>query len=110
VNVIADSSRYRCGPTTRSCYGKILQSSIVSREVTNTAQTIQREPVYLRRKQLETGNGLYRSTVYQYIKDGVFRKSVRLGPHAVDWLELEVRVWIAGRVKIARDDSRRLAK
>jgi len=52
------------------------------------AQTIQREPAFLRRKQVETRTGLSRSTIYQYIKDGVFPKPVPLGPRAVGWLEL----------------------
>jgi len=70
------------------------------------AQTVQREPAILRRKQVETRTGLSRSTIYQYIKDGAFPKPVPLGPRAVGWLESEVREWIAGRVKIARDGSR----
>ncbi len=47
------------------------------------AQTIQREPAFLRRKQVETRTGLSRSTIYQYIKDGVFPKPVPLGLRAV---------------------------
>ncbi|MBE0624548.1 MAG: AlpA family transcriptional regulator [Burkholderiales bacterium] len=72
-------------------------------------QTIQREPAFLRRKQVETRTGLSRSTIYQYIKDGVFPKPVPLGPRAVGWLESEVSDWIGERVKIARDGSQQLA-
>jgi len=57
----------------------------------------------------ETRTGLSRSTIYQYIKDGVFPKPVPLGPRAVGWLESDVSEWIAGRVKIARDGNRQLA-
>lgn len=71
-------------------------------------QTIQRELAILRRKQVETRTGLSRSTIYQYIKDGIFPKPVPLGPRAVGWLESEVSEWIAGRVKIARDGGRQL--
>jgi prophage regulatory protein len=74
------------------------------------AQPIQREPAFLRRKQVEARTGLSRSTIYQYIKDGVFPKPVPLGPRAVGWLESEVRDWIAERVKIARDASRQRAQ
>ncbi|MBE0625477.1 MAG: AlpA family transcriptional regulator [Burkholderiales bacterium] len=74
------------------------------------AQTIQREPAFLRRKQVETRTGLSRSTIYQYIKDGVFPKPVLLGPRAVGWLESEVSDWIAERVKIARGGSRQHAQ
>lgn len=73
-------------------------------------QTIQRELAILRRKQVQMRTGLSRSTIYQYIKDGVFPKPVPLGPRAVGWLESEVSEWIAERVKIARDGSRPLAK
>lgn len=71
-------------------------------------QTFQREPAFLRRKQVESRTGLSRSTIYQYIKDGVFPKPVPLGPRAVGWLESEVRDWIAERVKIARDSNRQM--
>jgi len=70
------------------------------------AQTIQRELAILRRKQVQMRTGLSRSTIYQYIKDGVFPKPVPLGPRAVGWLESDVSEWIAGRVKIARDGGR----
>ena len=66
-------------------------------------QTIQQEPAILRRKQVEARTGLSRSTIYQYVKDGMFPKPVPLGPRAVGWLESEVSDWIAGRVKIARE-------
>ena len=73
------------------------------------AQPIQRDPAFLRRKHVETRTGLSRSTIYQYMKDGVFPKPVLLGPRAVGWLESDVNEWIAGRVRIARDGARQLA-
>jgi prophage regulatory protein len=96
-------------PTTTARHGNILPPSVINCEVTTMAQTIQREPAILRRKHVETRTGLSRSTIYRYIKDGVFPKPVPLGPRAVGWLESEVSEWIAERVKIARDGSRRLA-
>ena len=69
------------------------------------AQALQREPAFLRRKQVETRTGLSRSTIYQYIKDGTFPKPVPLGPRAVGWLESDVTDWIAARVKSARGGS-----
>jgi len=69
------------------------------------AQTIQREPAILRRKQVEVRTGLSRSTIYQYVKDGAFPKPVSRGPRAVGWLESEVSEWIAGRVRSARAPS-----
>jgi prophage regulatory protein len=80
-------------------------SSTTSREATIMAQAIQREPAFLRRKQVETRTGLSRSTIYQYIKDGAFPKPVPLGPRAVGWLESDVSDWIAARVKSARSSS-----
>jgi len=74
--------------------------------VTNMKQSIQREPAFLRRRQVETCTGLSRSTIYQYIKEGVFPKPVPLGPRAVGWLESDMSDWIAARVKIARDGVR----
>ena len=72
------------------------------------AQSIQKEPAFLPRKQVETRTGLSRSTIYQYVKDGAFPKPVRLGLRAVGWLESDVSAWIATRVKIARDAGRQL--
>lgn len=62
-----------------------------------------REPTILRRRQVQQRTGLSRSTLYQYIKDGVFPASIQLGPRAVGWLESDVSDWISARVKIARD-------
>ena len=73
------------------------------------AQGIQREPAFLRRKQVETRTGLSRSTIYQYIKDGAFPRPVQLGLRAVGWLESDVSDWIAARVKVAREGSRQAA-
>jgi prophage regulatory protein len=82
------------------------QSSIQSREVTIMSQPIQREPAFLRRKQVEARTGLSRSTIYLYIKNGAFPKPVPLGPRAVGWLESDIGDWIAERLKAARDGSR----
>jgi prophage regulatory protein len=66
-------------------------------------ETFHREPSILRRKQAETRTGLARSTIYQYIKDGVFPKPVQLGPRAVGWIESEVSAWITERTKAVKD-------
>jgi prophage regulatory protein len=72
-------------------------------------EAIQREPAILRRKQVELRTGLARSTIYQYIKDGVFPKPVPLGPRAVGWVESEVSAWITERINSVRDDAKRSA-
>ena len=60
----------------------------------------------LRRKQVQAQTGLSRSTIYLYIKDGIFPKPVALGPRAVGWIESDVSDWIAARMKLARGNSR----
>jgi len=66
-------------------------------------ETIQHEPSILRRKQVQIRTGLARSTIYQYMKDGVFPKPIRLGPRAVGWIEGEVSAWINERIQSAKD-------
>jgi len=41
--------------------------------------------------------GLARSTIYAYIKQGLFPRQSRLGPGRVGWRASEVRNWIASR-------------
>ena len=59
-------------------------------------------PLILRRPQVEARTGLSRSTLYQYIQDGLFPRPVSLGPRAVGWLESEVNAWIVARTKAVR--------
>ena len=63
------------------------------------------QPRILRRPLVQQRTGLSRSTLYQYIKDGVFPAPLPLGPRAVGWLEQDVSNWIAARVKLARQRS-----
>ena len=65
-------------------------------------QKVQHEPTILRRRHVEQRTGLSRSTLYQYMKDGVFPKPVQLGLRAVGWLESDISKWIAARVKVGR--------
>ncbi|MFM9848930.1 MAG: helix-turn-helix transcriptional regulator [Hyphomicrobiaceae bacterium] len=41
--------------------------------------------------------GLSRSSIYNYVAQGLFPRQRRLGPRRVGWLASEVRAWIAGR-------------
>ena len=66
------------------------------------SQPSQREPAFLRRKDVQLRTGLARSTIQQ----GAFPKPVTLGRRAVGWLESEVSAWITERVRIARDFQR----
>ena len=81
-------------------------TSIDSHEVTTMSQPSQREPVLLRRKDVQIRTGLARSTIYLYVQQGSFPKPVTLGRRAVGWLESEVSAWITERVRIARDFQR----
>jgi len=81
-------------------------TSIDSHEVTSMSQPSQREPAFLRRKDVQFRTGLARSTIYLYIKQGAFPKPVPLGRRAVGWLESEVSAWITERVRIAGDHQR----
>ncbi|MBU0525881.1 MAG: AlpA family transcriptional regulator [Gammaproteobacteria bacterium] len=53
----------------------------------------------LRLKDVMHTTGLSRSTVYSYISEGTFPKSVQLGSRAVGWVESEVQDWLMERVK-----------
>jgi len=48
----------------------------------------------IRLKEVMECTGLARATVYKYIKNGIFPKSVSLGDRAVAWVESEVQEWI----------------
>jgi len=56
----------------------------------------------LRRKQVEQRTGLSRSTIYDRIKAGEFPAPVRLGEHAVGWLEHEVHDWLTACIAESR--------
>jgi len=66
------------------------------------SDTIPPQLSILRRKQVQARTGLSRSTIYLYIKAGLFLKPVALGLRAVGWLESDVSDWIAERLKMAR--------
>jgi prophage regulatory protein len=70
------------------------------------SQPSQREPAFLRRKDVQIRTGLARSTIYLYIQQGAFPKPVSLGPRAVAWLESEVSAWITERVRMSRENQR----
>ena len=56
----------------------------------------------IRLKEVKHATGLGRSTIYKYIEDGTFPKSVSLGERAVAWVESEVMGWVMARIE-ARD-------
>ena len=53
----------------------------------------------IRLKEVIDCTGLGRSTIYKYISEGSFPKSVSLGDRAVGWVESEVQDWILARIE-----------
>jgi prophage regulatory protein len=76
--------------------------SINSEKVPDMNDANQPRLSILRRKQVQARTGLSRSTIYLYIKEGLFPKPIALGPRAVGWIESDVSDWIAQRMKAAR--------
>lgn len=50
-------------------------------------------------KEVIETTGLSRSTIYKYIEDGLFPRSVSLGGRAVAWVDEEVKDWIVARIE-----------
>ena len=48
--------------------------------------------------EVQRKTGLGRSSVYKYMGEGSFPKSITLGPRAIGWLESDIDRWIAERV------------
>lgn len=48
----------------------------------------------LRLTEVKDITGLSRSTIYQYIKDGLFPPQIKLGLRCVGWTENDVTNWI----------------
>ena len=53
----------------------------------------------IRLKDVIETTGLSRSTIYNYIDQGVFPKSVPLGGRAIGWVDGEVSDWLMARVE-----------
>ena len=56
----------------------------------------------LRLKDVKEKTGLGRSSIYDYMKEGTFPKSIKLGERAVGWVADEVDLWLRKRLE-ARD-------
>ena len=64
-------------------------------------QTVQFSEI-LRLPRVKFKTGLGRSTIYNYIKAGLFPKPIKLGISAVGWLGNEIEEWITSQVKNTR--------
>jgi len=60
---------------------------------------------FLRLKEVIELTGLSRSTIYKYIEEGVFPRSVSLGGRAVAWVDQEIHEWVLARIE-ERDQRR----
>lgn len=61
-------------------------------------------PKLMKIKEVMACTGLGRSTIYNYIGEGLFPKSVPLGIRSVAWVESEVEEWILEKIA-QRDDA-----
>jgi prophage regulatory protein len=59
---------------------------------------------FIKLKEVMNITGLARATVYKYITNDRFPKSVSIGERAVAWVESEVQDWMLERVA-ERDDG-----
>ena len=54
---------------------------------------------FMRLNEVKAATGLARSTIYKYVKQGLFPAPVSLGGRAVAWVEGEVAAWIDDRIR-----------
>lgn len=54
---------------------------------------------FMRLNDVKAATGLARSTIYKYVKQGIFPAPVSLGGRSVAWVEAEVLAWIAERIR-----------
>ena len=53
---------------------------------------------FLRLRDVSKKTGLARSTIYKYMAQGFFPKSVILGPRAIGWSEKTIDAWMEERL------------
>ncbi|MEK2610865.1 AlpA family transcriptional regulator [Pseudomonas shirazensis] len=53
----------------------------------------------IRLKEVIDSTGLARSTIYKYIGEGTFPKTVSLGERCIGFVESEVQDWILARIE-----------
>lgn len=52
---------------------------------------------FLRREDVERLTGLARSTLYEFMANGTFPKSIKIGGRAVAWAESDIARWQEAR-------------
>ena len=58
----------------------------------------------IRLKEVIHLTGLTRSSIYKFMKNGCFPKSISLGARAVSWPESDIQEWIKSKIQ-ERDQS-----
>lgn len=74
--------------------GNFLRSSMMIERIN--------QPSILRLKQVISRTGLSRSTIYVLMSENSFPKQLKLGAHAVGWIESEIDEWINLRIQVGR--------
>lgn len=62
------------------------------------AATSAREEPFMSSSDVKRLIGISQATLYKWIGDGYFPKSVQLGASRVGWIPAEVRAWMAARI------------
>lgn len=59
----------------------------------------------IRLPEVKSKTGLSRSTIYFYMSEARFPKSVSLGERAVGWIEADIEQWLDDRIALAKATS-----
>ena len=58
----------------------------------------------LRMRQVQEVTGLSKSTIYLFIRQGKFKKPIRLGQNSVGWLQSDIEEFINARIQVSRPE------
>ena len=79
-------------------FSPVSKEAIVGEEIDKGATETRRVTRLIRLPEVQHRVGLGRSTIYRWMAEGKFPKSVQLGGHAVAWNENDIGIWIAERL------------
>lgn len=55
-------------------------------------------------RQVQEVTGLSKSTIYLFIRQGKFKKPIRLGQNSVGWLQSDIEEFINARIQVSRPE------
>ena len=58
---------------------------------------------FLRREEVERRTGYSCSSIYRFMSEGTFPRSIKIGARACAWLEVEVDEWIDMKIAASRE-------